>query len=622
MTNISTSIIIVTYNVAGFIAFCIDSILRQEDIGQLEIIVIDNCSSDGSVSFIEDHYPNVHIISNDKNLGFSKACNQGAQIAKGDTLFFLNPDCIVEEDTIGRLTKKARQSGIGIVGPLLIDGAGHILPESARELPTTMNGLNKILGLPFHEAYPYYRRIAKEKEIEAPVLCGACMVVEKRIFNELGGFDERFFMYGEDVDLSVSSVDKNYKNICLSDVRVLHFKGESTDKNQLQNNYNFYNAIKLYVQKHNVDSATTSVGKVGTNVFASSFSKASYVGHRLKDMVGMICDFIIIVFCFWALQFVWSFIKIGEWHFYGIAQYLWHYVAYSIIWVVVLYLNGRYFYKSEKNGKAYKSALLGGVVLLVVYALMPESLRFSRMILVLSILIVPVILSVRYQWSRPKKKKSYLYTDSTSSHEGAIVEGAYSDIVKTTDDLRDLNSGDDLIFDFEHVTISKLIDVMLEYSVMKPIFKFWKSRENLMFSSHDKSRRGQSSLSISHYHLSQPSFLLQKRVMDVIIVLILYVPLMILSGLKTKMMNSVLQGKSTLVGYDAFETNHVHLPIMKPSLLRCFRETSDINEKVRASIDYAANYTIFDDIFIVILKFQYLTKVIQKGKVDIHEGRD
>ena len=149
MTDISTSIIIVTYNVEGFITFCIDSLLRQEDAGQLEIIVVDNASLDSSVSIIKDRYPDIRVIANDENLGFSKACNQGAELATGDTLVFLNPDCIVEESAISKLVEKAKDPDVGIVGPLLIDGGGCVLPESARELPTTMSGLNKILGLPF-----------------------------------------------------------------------------------------------------------------------------------------------------------------------------------------------------------------------------------------------------------------------------------------------------------------------------------------------------------------------------------------------------------------------------------------------------------------------------------------
>ena len=621
MTDISTSIIIVTYNVEGFITFCIDSLLRQEDAGQLEIIVVDNASLDSSVSIIKDRYPDIRVIANDENLGFSKACNQGAELATGDTLVFLNPDCIVEESAISKLVEKAKDPAVGIVGPLLIDGGGCVLPESARELPTTMSGLNKILGLPFHESYPYYKQIAKEKEIEAPVLCGACMAVEQRVFNELGGFDERFFMYGEDIDLSVSSLNKGYKNFCINDITVLHFKGESTDKNQLQNNYNFYNAINLYVQKHNVDTATSSVGKLSSEVFASSFSKVSYVKHRLRDMVSAFLDFIIITICFLGLQFAWSFIKIGDWHFYGVTQYVNHYAVYALIWIVVLYLNGVYFYKKTSAGKVFKSALFGGVFLLIVYALMPESLRFSRMILVLSILVVPVVLSVKYLKSKAINKLGYLYTDQ-SSLDNVRIQKTQHKIVCNKDGLKDLNEGDDVIFDFEYITISKLIDVMREYSVVKPVFKFWKSKEELMFSSHDKSRRGKSSISINHYHLSQPSFLLQKRMVDVMIALVLYIPMTILSRFKTKVLNHVLSGKLTFVGYDDFDVNYMRLPLMKPSLLSCFESGTGKDEKIRSSIDYAANYTIFDDVFIVISKFNYLTKVILKGKVDIHEGRD
>ncbi len=620
MTEIRTSIIIVTYNVAGFISFCLESILKSERAKAVEIVVVDNNSSDDSVAIIRKKYPAVQLVINDTNLGFSKACNQGADIAKGSTLIFLNPDCIVEESAIGRLVSTTNQKDVGLVGPVLVDGAGHVLPESAREVPTTLSGLNKILGLPFNESFPYYRQLSKAQTIEAPVLCGACMAVRSEVFEEIGGFDERFFMYGEDVDISVQSLKRGYKNLCLTDVRVLHFKGESTDKKDLQNNYNFYNAIKLYVEKHSLEIVGLST-KMGIGLFATSFSKANYASQKLKEWSSMFLDFIIVVLCMWTLQFIWSYVKINDWYFYGPVQYIWHYIGYGLVWVMSLYISGAYFVKKRVGSKVFKYALFGGVALLLIYALLPESLRFSRMILVLSILIVPIFLALKHGLRSYNKGGSYFMTGHSDDKENERF--VHSILSSNSEELESkLNSGDELIFDFSSIKVSEMLEHMTKEREGRLTFKFWDKEGQKLFSSADRSKMGESSDSMAHYHLNQRTYLLQKRIVDVSIAVLLYIPFAILSKFNMGALHEVIRGDKTIVGYDAAQIGDVRLPPLVPSIISCCSSVSNQKEIDRVAIDYAANYTIFDDIFIVVARFKHLTKVIMKGKVEVHEGRN
>ncbi len=610
VTDLSTSIIIVTYNVAGFIAFCIDSILKSELQGKYEIIIVDNNSSDHSVQFIQENYPDLRIIQNDTNLGFSKACNQGADIATGSVLLFLNPDCIVDESAISLLSRKAWEKGIGLVGPQLIDGSGHTLPESARELPTTLSGINKIFKLPFHDRFPYYKYISGESDIGSPVLCGACIAVKQSNFLELERFDERFFMYGEDVDLSVRSLNAGLTNICLPKARVVHFKGESTDKNQLHNNYNFYNAIKIYINKHHGDSKLGSK-RVGLGLFASSFSKLKYITKRLKYSWSILVDFIIVCSCLWLLQFLWSYIKIGSFYYYGFYQYVLQYVVYAVVWISILYFNGVYFGTNIKSSKVFKGALFGGLAVLLIYALLPEVMRFSRMIIVLSIFIVPIVLSLRYLLATPSNGTSYFVSNHEfdpivqSSKEHVLIDNCNEVTIR-------IKKNDQVIFDFMDLKVSDMINLMTSRENNKPLFKFWHRKIDILFSSEYSSKMGISRQGIDQYHLTQRSFLLQKRIFDLITITLLYIPFALMSGLKISQMNEIIKGHKTIVGYSDKEMGSTILPVILPALITCYNPNLIIEEKQKVAIDYAANYTIFDDVFIMLTQFKYLTKVLLK----------
>lgn len=212
-----------------------------------EIIVVDNDSSDGSCQMVKTLFPEVILIENKENLGFSKGNNIGVAIAKGEYLCILNPDTVVAEDTFTKLLEFAdKQENLGIVGCRLMNGAGTYLPESKRNIPTVKVSLKKILGYP--DQY-YANHLAQEAQGEVEILVGAFMLVKKSVYDAVGGFDEDYFMYGEDIDLSYKVLTAGYKNYYYGETTVIHFKGESTlrDKDYARR---FYGAMQIFYEKH------------------------------------------------------------------------------------------------------------------------------------------------------------------------------------------------------------------------------------------------------------------------------------------------------------------------------------------------------------------------------------
>ncbi len=202
------SVLIVSYNVKQYIVHCIDSIKKSKYDGQIEIIVVDNNSFDGSLDKIKKQFTDVLTIQNTKNLGFGKAVNQAAKIAMGDYYLILNPDTIIEESTISTFASYLENnSAVGLAGPKIVNSDGTLQKGCKRSFPTIGVALPKLIGL--DKILPnskwtgrYNLNYLSQDEIhKVDAISGSCMFIRSAIFNKIGGFDERFFMYGEDLDL-------------------------------------------------------------------------------------------------------------------------------------------------------------------------------------------------------------------------------------------------------------------------------------------------------------------------------------------------------------------------------------------------------------------------------------
>jgi len=245
------SVIIVNYNVRYFLEQCLLSVeeaLRGID---GEVIVVDNISPDDSCEMIRTRFPEVKLIANKENVGFSRANNQGVAMAKGEYVLILNPDTVVGEDTFSKILYFVKDKpNLGILGVKLIDGTGQFLPESKRGLPTPKVAFNKLFGISSHTTGKYYATHLKEDESGIiDILVGAFMLTERKKYTEVNGFDEDYFMYGEDIDLSYKFLKKGYQNYYYPGTQIIHYKGESTSKNTKYLT-NFHGAMQIFYKKH------------------------------------------------------------------------------------------------------------------------------------------------------------------------------------------------------------------------------------------------------------------------------------------------------------------------------------------------------------------------------------
>ena len=213
------SVIIVNYNVRFFIEQALLSVRKATRNINAEVFVVDNNSVDGSVEMIREKFPDVILIENKENIGFAKANNRAIQKAKGEFILLLNPDTVVEEDTFEKCLRFLdAHPEAGGVGVKMLDGKGNFLPESKRGFPTPFVAFCKAFGLarifPKSKTFNRYHLgfLSENETSEIDVLAGAFMFLRKTALEKAGIFDESFFMYGEDIDLSYRIVKAGFKN--------------------------------------------------------------------------------------------------------------------------------------------------------------------------------------------------------------------------------------------------------------------------------------------------------------------------------------------------------------------------------------------------------------------------
>ena len=256
------SVIIISYNVKHYVEQCLHSLIKagRKDI-PMEIFVVDNASQDGSTTHIKERfpaaqYPNLHIIANARNVGFGRANNQAVAKATGEYILFLNPDTIVTETTLhDAITFADKHPQLGGLGTMMLHSDGKFANESRRGLPTPWTALCKMSGLcalfPKSKTFGkyYMQYLDKEQPAEIEIISGAFFLARKSALDKSGAFDETFFMYGEDIDLSYRLLKEGYKNYYIPSP-ILHYKGESTQKSTFKYVHIFYTAMLIFFKKH------------------------------------------------------------------------------------------------------------------------------------------------------------------------------------------------------------------------------------------------------------------------------------------------------------------------------------------------------------------------------------
>lgn len=279
------SIIIVNYNVKYFLEHCLCSVRKAIEKIEAEVFVVDNNSTDGSIDYLQPKFPGIKFIVNKENEGFGKANNKGLSLAKGKYILFLNPDTIVAEDSFEKcISFFETNQNAGSLGVKMIDGSGTYLKESKRGFPSAWTAFCKLSGLtalfPQSKIFSkYYLGNLSEKENQViDVVSGAYFFVRKETLDKTGGFDEQFFMYAEDIDLSYRIQQSGYLNYYFSETPIIHFKGESTKKD-IRYVKLFYKAMNQFVKKHSGKSTLYSLMievaiwlRAGITMFGNLFS--------------------------------------------------------------------------------------------------------------------------------------------------------------------------------------------------------------------------------------------------------------------------------------------------------------------------------------------------------------
>ena len=342
------SIIIVNYNVKHFLHQCLKSIETATKHIQTEIFVVDNNSVDNSVDMLNNDFPYINLIVNNENVGFAKANNQAIKRAQGEYILLLNPDTIIQEntlhETINFFEEHPEAGGLGVK---MIDGNGNFLPESKRSLPNPSIAFYKIFGL--SRLFPkskkfgqYHLNYMDENEIcEIDVISGAFFMTRKVVINKIGMLDESFFMYGEDIDLSYRIQKSGYKNFYFPKTSIIHYKGESTKKTSVNYIFMFYNAMIIFVKKHYVQTkAKPLILIINIAIFLRAF--ISIVKQLVIKLTQPIIDAILIFMGLYFLQKMWAINYFLNKDYYSVNFLKYAVPTYIVFWLFGIYLQNGY----------------------------------------------------------------------------------------------------------------------------------------------------------------------------------------------------------------------------------------------------------------------------------------
>lgn len=442
MTDIG--IVIVNYNVRHFLVQCLHSI-RQSTTHQLniEVWVVDNASVDGSCALLKSDFPEVHLIENTENVGFSKANNQAIERINAKYVLLLNPDTILEADTLQKCWDYMEErKEAGALGVRMIDGNGVFLPESKRAIPNLWNSFCKLTYLsklfPKSRLFSGYNLgyIPEFETADIEVLCGAFMFIRGETLAKTGGLDERFFMYGEDIDLSYRILSTGSKVVYFPESTIIHFKGESTKKASLQYVKTFYGAMSLYVNKH-YSGQKSQVFRWFILTAIQIRAVLSIIGKYMTTLFRMTIDAVLIFALLQGIKSLWAFYYFGDTNYYENTAIHLNILIYSVLWVISIWFFGRYDKKVSHQRLIY-GVLTGSVFILMVYALETELYRTSRALILLGS--IAVLLYVLLS------KWLFLLFSGTSKQEKSVVIVAYQKEAEKIKEMVSSQSKDKMFF--------------------------------------------------------------------------------------------------------------------------------------------------------------------------------
>jgi len=617
----------------------------------IEVFVVDNNSADGSVEMVKAKFPTVKLIINELNVGFSKANNQAIEKATGEYILLLNPDTVIEVDTLDKCVNfmNAHPQGGGL-GVKMIDGKGDFLAESKRGFPTPWVAFYKIFGLaklfPKSKKFGHYHLgyLDKNKTHEVEVLSGAFMVLRKSVLDKIGVLDEDYFMYGEDIDLSYRIIKNGYKNYYFSDTRIIHYKGESTKKTSVNYVFIFYKAMIIFAQKH---FTTNNTGAFTLLIhFAIYFRAFIALSNRIIDKglpilldAGLILASLIGLFYFKneSQSLNESSIEI---------VYKQIIPLFTCTWILSLLFNGAY--KSNVSvGRLIRSFLFGTLIIASLSYFIDEY-RYSKNFLIegslLSMSMVFLFRGMlhwmkngRFELGENKNKKivivgSYAECDRIdlllqesnyklnilgfiTTGNNTDVKGKYLGFTKQLQNIVRLYKVDEIIFCSKDLSANSIIEWMTQIDNTIVDFKIVPEESNIIIGSNSKNRRGDFYTLNINLNILQEQNVKDKRILDVTVSLMFLALYPVIVWLIDKPKNfyrniiQVLKGRKSWVGFTNAE--QINLPKIKTGIINptyyleksAKIQSSNIQE---LNLAYARDYSLYMDITLIAKSFKYL----------------
>jgi len=649
------SVIIVNYNVKHFLEQCLNSVLESAKHCKTEIFVVDNNSVDGSCAMVKKKFPQVKLIENKNNYGFSYANNQAIKQSAGEYVLLLNPDTVIEEKTLTTICGfMDSHPDAGCLGVKMIDGKGRFLPESKRGLPTPKVAFYKVFGLSalfpksvkfgqYHLSY-----LDKDKIHVVDVIAGAFMLLRRETLNKTGLLDETFFMYGEDIDMSYRISLAGYKNYYLPDTTIIHYKGESTKKSSVNYVLVFYNAMIIFAKKH--FSKRNAGAYIALIKFAIYIRAAFAILYRFaRNIVVPLLDAAIILCGFLLITPIWSNFIFGTDNAYPQDVYYYALSGYIIVWLLSLMFLGGYD-KPVKLVNVFKGLLAGTMIILILYSLLPADLRFSRAVILLgyvwSTILIPFVRFILHYTGRntfkislPGKKRVAIVGSKKESHELLLQLNNNNPKIKITafvnpkndnsdsyfagdlsqlNEIIRINKIDEIIFCAKNLQSHQIIETMLRLNNPRLDYKIASPDGFSVIGSNSINTTGEL-YNIDINSIAKPENLRNKRLLDFIcsFLLLIFCPILIFIVRKPwimiKNLFMIFMGFKTFVAYCDYQGVDIGmLPKIKNGVFSpvTVLKNSDISVEIaeRLNVMYAKDYKIVQDLTIISKSWRKLGK--------------
>ncbi len=383
-SRIDISIIIVNYNVKDFLLQCLRSIDPATRDLSCEVIIVDNCSPDGSVSYLQPLFPHVQFLSLKENVGFGRANNLALEKARGEYILFLNPDTLLEERTLQAMVAYMRgHSDVGMCGCRVLNPDGTLQLACRRSYPTPWASFCKISGL--QSLFPRSRLFAQYNQTFRPedetyfvdAISGSFMFARASALNQSGGFDPDFFMYGEDLDLCYRISRAGWKIAYVPETSVIHYKGASTRRSYLNRIGIFYNAMELFARKHHSSSALVLLF---LRFGIALRSWLAYANRHRRSLFVLLCDLAGIN----AALLIATKLRFGS--FFGFPPYAYPtvFIVLSAVTLLSMLSTGEYFESNPSLRRAFAGLMLN-FFLLTALTYFFNNFAFSRVVLLMLI---------------------------------------------------------------------------------------------------------------------------------------------------------------------------------------------------------------------------------------------